>query len=84
VTGNVEKKRQRRAMGGGAAALLIVALPLWNEFSAHGAVAWNFFLAIFLAGLVAAAVLLQRYFVQHAGEIGEARFDTRNKSDVNG
>ena len=80
----VETKRRRRVMGGGAIALLLVAFPLWNEFSAHGTIGWNIFLAVFLVGLVVAAFCLQRYFVKHAGEIGEARFDTRNKSDANG
>ncbi len=80
----VEQRRRRRAMGGGAIVLLIVAFPLWNEFSAKGATAWNVVLLIFLVGLVCGAVFLQRYFTAHIGEIGEARFDTRNKSDLNG
>jgi hypothetical protein len=64
--------------------LIIVAFPLFREFFEPGATAWNVFLALFLAGLVVAAVSLQRFFAAHAGEIGEARFDTRNKSDANG
>jgi hypothetical protein len=61
--------------------LLIVAVPLWNEFREPDNLAWNIFLAAFLLGLAIAAILLHRYFRQHPLEVGEARFDTSNKSD---
>lgn len=75
------QQRSRWAVGGGALVLLIVAMPLWNEFRVAGNVAWNIFLGVFLIGLGAGAILLQRYFRQHASEVGEARFDTSNKPE---
>ena len=71
-------------VGGGALVLIIVVPSLFREFVEPGAIGWDIFLAAFLAGVVIAAILLQRFFAAHAGEIGEARFDTRNKSDANG
>ena len=71
-------------MGGGAVILAAIAIPLFQEFREPGLTAWNIFLILFLAGIALAAFLLQRFFASHAGEIGEARFDTRNKSDANG
>jgi hypothetical protein len=68
-------------VGAGAAVLLVIAEPLWNEFNVPGNRVWNAFLTLFLAGLAIAAVLLGRYFYTHSAEIGEARFDTRNRTD---
>jgi membrane protein implicated in regulation of membrane protease activity len=68
-------------MGGGLTILVVVAVALWAEFSEPGNTAWNIALAAMLLALVAAALLGQRYFRAHAGEIGEARFDTRNEGD---
>ena len=61
-----------------------LALPLFGEFSEPGQTAWNVFLVVCLVALVVAAFFLQRFFVTHADELGEARFDTRNKDDLNG
>jgi Na+/melibiose symporter-like transporter len=77
-------RRNSYAIGGGALILIMVAFPLLREFVEPGHAAWNLFLVTFLIGIVVAGVLLQRFFVAHAGEIGEARFDTRNKSDLDG
>jgi cobalamin biosynthesis protein CobD/CbiB len=71
-------------VGGGALVLIIVVPSLFREFAEPHATVWDIFLALFLAAVVIAAVLLQRFFVSHAAEIGEARFDTRNKADANG
>jgi hypothetical protein len=71
-------------IGGGAGILIVLGIPLYSEFHVPGNVAWNIFLVLFLAGIAVAGFFLQRFFLNHAGEIGEARFDTRNKSDVNG
>jgi hypothetical protein len=71
-------------VGGGAAVLLVIAVPLYREFSEPGQTIWNALLVLFLLGVAAGAFFLQRFFLSHAGEIGEARFDTRNKSDGNG
>ncbi len=72
------------AMGGGAIVLLIIALPIWREFHEPSQTIWNVFLAVLLIGLVVCVFFLQRYFRAHIGEIGEARFDTRNQGDPNG
>jgi hypothetical protein len=68
-----------RVIGGGLTILIIVAFGLWNEFHEAGQTAWNIFLALVVLGLIAVGFLGQRYFKAHAGEIGEARFDTRNE-----
>jgi H+/Cl- antiporter ClcA len=68
--------------GGGAAVFLVIAFPLYQEFREPGYPLWNAFLVLFLIGLVITAFLLARFFRTHAGEVGEARFDTRN--DKNG
>jgi hypothetical protein len=70
--------------GSGAALLIVLGIPLYAEFHEPGLTAWNLFLLLFAAGLAVAGVFLQRFFGAHAGEIGEARFDTRNKSDADG
>lgn len=40
---------------------------------------WNVLLAMLLIGCAVAATLLGRYLRAHIDEVGEARFDTRNK-----
>ena len=70
-----------RVMGGGLTILIVVAVALWAEFSESGKTVWNVALAAMLLALAVAAVLGQRYCRAHAGEIGEARFDTRNEGD---
>jgi hypothetical protein len=83
----IDEPRARRrpyAIGAGAVVLIAIAFPLLREFIEPGRTAWNIFLALFLIGVVAAGILLQRFFAAHAGEIGAARFDTRTKSDSNG
>ncbi len=71
----------RWVMGGGAAVLLVILLPLWMEFREPGRAGWNLILAMTLLGIAFGAYYLQRYLVAHIGEVGEARFDTRNKTD---
>jgi len=76
-----------RAMPGRLAAataitlLVGIALPLFTEFYEPHALGWDLFLGLVLVALVAAALQLQRFFASHADELGEARFDTRNKTD---
>ena len=67
-----------------AVVLLIIAVPLWRELSMPGHTGWNIFLALLLAGLAVAAYFLIRFIRRHAGEIGEARFDTSNPDRSNG
>jgi hypothetical protein len=78
---SVPQASNRWVLGGGAIVLLVIALPLWNEFRIKGQPIWNAFLAAFLIGLGVSAILLQRFFRVHAGELGEARFDTRNQDE---
>ena len=77
-------KRPQIAAGTGVAVLLGVTFPLYAEFFEPGFGLWNAFLIAFLVGVVIAAAFLARFFAAHAGEIGEARFDTTNKGDPRG
>jgi hypothetical protein len=79
----LEKLRRRRIRGGGAIVFLLIAFPLVREMWEPRHPGWNAFLVVCAIGMIVAASLLERFFVKHAGEIGEARFDTRNKSDFN-
>lgn len=71
----------RWKMGAGAAILIVVLSPLWVELSEPGVTIWNVVLALILVGLAVGTFFLQRHLIEHIGEIGEARFDTRNKSE---
>ena len=68
-------------MGGGTAVFFVIAYPMWRDFREPEQTGWNVLLALILVGILVAAFLLQRYFKQHIGEIGEARFDTSNERD---
>jgi hypothetical protein len=70
--------------GSGAFVLLLISLPLYREFFEPGRTVWNIVLFVCLAAVVVAAFLLQLYFLGHSHEIGEARFDTRNKDGAHG
>jgi H+/Cl- antiporter ClcA len=76
----------RTHLAGGTAVVVLLGLtlPLFQEFHDRRATVWNVVLVLLLVGLVVGAFFLQRFFATHAGEIGEARFDTRNKSDLDG
>ncbi|HEY1604425.1 MAG TPA: hypothetical protein VGF77_02385 [Allosphingosinicella sp.] len=80
----IDTRGRHYVMGGGAGILIAVGIPLYAEFNVPGNLAWNVFLILFMTGTAVAGFLLQRFFFQHVGEVGEARFDTRNKSDANG
>jgi hypothetical protein len=56
-----------------------VLLPLWVELSAPGHTLWNAILLVMIVGLLFATVMLHRHVVKNIDEVGEARFDTRNK-----
>ena len=45
---------------------------------------WNVILAAMLIGAVVGTFFLQRFFMLHLDEIGQAQFDTRNREDGNG
>jgi membrane protein implicated in regulation of membrane protease activity len=74
----------RWKLGGGAVVLLLIAFPLLREFWEPAHMGWNVLLVAFLAGLLVAAYFLTRFFREHIGEIGEARFDTHNPDQPNG
>jgi membrane protein implicated in regulation of membrane protease activity len=76
--------RRNLAAGTAIAVLAAIAVPLFAEFFEPRALGWDLFLGLFLAALVAAALQLRRFFASHAGELGEARFDTRNEGDLRG
>lgn len=78
------QQERRWAIGGGATVLAIIAVLMSREFFTSGQTAWNIFLAVFLIGLAIAGFWLNRFFAEHPDEIGEARFDTRNKSELDG
>jgi hypothetical protein len=71
--------RQRWTMGGGVSVLLIVLAPLIGEFRQPGITAWNVFLVLLVVGLIVGVILLQRHLAKNIDQVGEARFDTRNK-----
>ena len=79
-----QEKRRRWTRGGGATVFIIVAFFMVKELWMPGNFGWNAFLIVFSIALAIAGFLLNRYFAQHDDEIGEARFDTRTKSDLNG
>jgi hypothetical protein len=72
-------KEQRWKVGGGAGVVLLVIVPLWNELQVPGQTSWNVLLSIMLAGLLVGTVLLHRHLLKNIDQVGEARFDTRNK-----
>ena len=82
VTKESEERAIRRwKIGGGTTVLVIVSIALFKEFRDDSHPLWTAFLFIFLTALAVGAIVLQRYFSAHADEIGEARFDTRNKEE---
>ena len=58
---------------------LVLAWPLWREFNEPDSALWNIFLAVFLLALVGGAYLGVRFLQKNRIEVGEARFDTRNR-----
>ena len=74
LAGNALVTRVRVGIAAGLAA--VVLGMLWFEFSEPGHLLWNLFLALLLAGFAVATAAAVRYFRAHAGEIGEARFET--------
>mgnify|MGYP003575590192 CR=1 FL=1 len=46
--------------------------------------ALNILMGIFFVGLLGGLFFLMRHFSRNLDLIGEARFDTRNKSDIDG
>jgi Na+/H+ antiporter NhaD/arsenite permease-like protein len=84
VTEAPRKVRTGLAAATAIALLVVIAVPLFAEFFEPRALGWDLFLGLFLLALVVAALQLRRFFASHAGELGEARFDTRNEGDARG
>ena len=78
-----EKARSWR-IAGGVGVLVVTGLVGLQEFFASGSMAYKIADVGLLVILLAAAWLLARFISAHGDEIGEARFDTTNKSDQNG
>ena len=79
-----EARTKRWKLGGGTIVVLIVTVICWNEFFEPGKEGWNALLFFMVAGFSVGAIILNWYFTNHYEEIGEARFDTRNKSEIDG
>jgi hypothetical protein len=73
------------ATGGGVSVLVVTGLAGFSEFTRPGAgTAYQIAGVALLAILLAGAFLLSRFVAKHGDEIGEARFDTRNKDRQDG
>ena len=70
------------ALLGGVSVLVITAVGCFWAFARPGT-SWGVHIVgiILLIGLLAGAFLLARFVRAHGEEIGEARFDTRNKGE---
>jgi hypothetical protein len=77
----VSRKSNFWLFGGGLGIFLVIAPDLWREFREPGQTAWNVALAAMMLALFAGGIFGQWYFSKHAVEVGEARFDTRNKDE---
>ncbi|MEW4466683.1 hypothetical protein AB1K62_02480 [Parasphingorhabdus sp. JC815] len=80
-TGKVSK---RWTLGGGGAGIIIVAAMLLWELWQPENMLWNIILLMMTVGIAIGGFWLSHYFSKNWQEIGEARFDTRNKSELDG
>ena len=76
------RKAPNLAAGRAIYILLVTAFLLYLWLREPGLTAWNVVLTLLFVGSMVAIAFLARFFARHAGEIGEARFDTRNKFDA--
>ena len=79
--------RQSRsvALGGGVSVLVVTAAAGFSEFlNPYATVAYKVAGVALIIILLTGAVLLSRFVARHGDEIGEARFDTSNKSRSDG
>jgi hypothetical protein len=73
-------KSKNWAIRGGVGVLVVTGFAGFAEFAQPGAtVAYRIAGVALLAVLLVAAFFLARFVSEHSDEIGEARFDTRNK-----
>ncbi|WP_422343944.1 hypothetical protein [Parasphingorhabdus sp.] len=75
---------KRWRLGAGATVFVVVAIMLLWELWQPANMLWNIILLTMTVGIIVAGFWLNIYFSKHWDEIGEARFDTRNKSDLDG
>lgn len=75
---------KRWTLGGGATVFVIVGIMLLWELWQPTDMVWNIILLTLTLGIIGAGFWLNIYFSKNWDEIGEARFDTRNKSDLDG
>ena len=79
------KTSNQWAIGGGVGVLLVTGFAGFWEFAGPDAtVAYRIIGIALLAILLVGAFFLARFVSKHGEEIGEARFDTRNKDQADG
>ncbi len=78
------KTSKRWTLGAGATVFVVVAIMLLWELWQPANMLWNIILLTLTVGLIVAGFWLNIYFSKNWDQIGEARFDTRNKSDCDG
>jgi hypothetical protein len=73
---------RRQAIGGGASVLVVTVGAAVVQFTRPGSTLADVMTGVALVALLlVGAWLLARFIREHGDEIGEARFDTRNKDD---
>jgi hypothetical protein len=80
-----EEQRKRRATNGGVGVILVtgVLAIIGLGLTFHGAVGTVLLVAMGVV-VLGGVWLMIRFIARHGDEIGEARFDTRNKTDRDG
>ena len=74
--------RQGAIVASGASVLVVTALAALREFGGpRSTPAWQIAAVVLVVILLVGAWLLARFVRAHGDEIGEARFDTRNKDE---
>jgi len=78
-------KSRAVAVGGGVSVLILTGMAGVWQFSGPGATAASPIAGVALVViLLIGALLLARFVARHGDEIGEARFETTNKSSSDG
>lgn len=73
------------AVAGGVSVLVVTASAAFVQFTRPGSTLADMITGGALVGLLlVGALLLTRFVKKHGDEIGEARFDTRNKDERDG
>jgi hypothetical protein len=78
-------ERQGATVAGGASVLVLTASAAIVQFTQPGSTLADVMTGgVLVALLLVGAWLLARFVKKHGDEIGEARFDTRNKDERDG